>query len=333
MVKVKTILVTGAGGFLGSYISKELITKGYKVIGLCRHTYPELIAQGITIIQCDLANKEKVDNIDLSNVDAIIHCAAFAGIWGDKRKFEAINYEGSLNLIKRAKEFNIEYFIYTSSPSVVFGADDIILGDESLDYPEKFFTDYARTKAMAEENILNEGKLGAIKTVSLRPHLIWGPGDPHLIPRILAKARSGKLKIIGQANNLVDIIYVENAAIAHVQALEALMRDPNLSGNAYFIAQERAVNLWEFINDILTRKNIAPVSEKVGFKLAYTLGCIFEFFYSIIGVLSPEPPLTRFMALQLSKNHYFSHEKAKRDFGYVPKISIEQALDITFPKI
>lgn len=326
----KRILVTGAGGFLGSYICKELLTANYEVVGLCRHQYPDLIQQGISILQCDLSNKEMVNKLDLSSIDAVIHCAAFAGIWGDKNKFESINFQGTVNLINRAKEFNIEYFVYTSSPSVVFGSDDIIAGDEKLDYPQKFYTHYARTKAMAEKMVLEEGRIGKMKTISLRPHLIWGPGDPHLIPRILAKARLGKLKMVGEGDNLVDIIYVENAAIAHVQALKSLMENPGISGNAYFIGQEKAVNLWSFINDILVRKKIDPVSAKVGFKTAYYLGGFFELLFSMIGILSPEPPLTRFVALQLAKNHYFSHAKAKKDFGYIPKFSIEEALEKSF---
>ena len=325
-----TVLVTGAGGFLGRYIVEELLKKNYRVIGLARNNYPDLISKGIELIQCDIGNSHEIDGLDLTGVDAIIHSAAIAGVWGDKDKFTKTNYEGTLNLIHLAKKFCVKYFIYTSSPSVVFGQDDILNGDEKMDYPNSYLTDYASTKARAEKFVIEQGKKKDIKTISLRPHLIWGPGDPHLVPRILEKAKIGKLKQVGSGENLVDVIYVENAAYAHIQALEKLMVNSNLSGNAYFIGQERPVNLWDFINDILVRKKIDPIESEISFTAAYRVGFVFEKFYKLLGILKPEPPMTRFVALQLAKSHYFSHQKAIEDFSYCPSISIEEGLARTF---
>lgn len=327
---MKKILITGAGGFLGFEIAKLVAqNKDIKVINISRTHHVKLDELGIETIKCDISDKEQVSKIDLDGVEGIFHVAAIAGVWGRSDQFFNVNYLGTKNLVDHALAKNIKYFIYTSTPSVVFGKDDIIAGDESLPYPERYYTDYARTKAMAEKYVRDRSSEN-FRTISIRPHLIWGNGDPHLIPRVLEKARSGKLKIVGEGENLVDIIYVKNAALAHVQAFDALIDKPELSGNCYFVGQERPVKLWEFINDILRRKNIRPLESSISYNLAYAVGLILEKLFKLVGIYKPEPPMTRFVAMQLAKSHYFSHDKAKDDFGYQPKYTIEQALDLTF---
>lgn len=327
---MKKILVTGAGGFLGFEIAKLLTeNKNLKVINISRTHHVKLDEIGVETIKCDISNKEQVSQIDLTDVEGIFHVAAIAGVWGKASDFYNVNFLGTKNLVDRAIESNIKHFIYTSTPSVVFGKDDIIAGDESLDYPEKYYTDYARTKSMAEKYVRSKSS-ERFRTISIRPHLIWGGGDPHLIPRVLEKARTGKLKIVGEGDNLVDIIYVKNAALAHLMAYQALLEKPELSGNCYFVGQERPVRLWDFINDILRRKNIRPLESSISYKAAYFVGFLLEKVFKFVGIYHPEPPMTRFVAMQLAKSHYFSHEKAKEDFGFEPKYSIEEALDLTF---
>ena len=320
------ILVTGAGGFLGGEVARLLVSEGHDVTNLSRNHYIELDTYGINTIKCDLSKKE---DVDLSSFDAIIHCAAIAGVWGSKQSFYDTNYYGAMHLFNMAKRDGVKYFVYTSTPSVVFGKEDIIWGDEGLDYPDKFYTYYAHSKSLAEEYILKNSD-HEIETVAIRPHLIWGKGDPHLIPRILQKARSGDLKIVGSGDNLVDIVHVRNAAMAHLQALMALKNGKGIGGNAYFIGQERPVNLWEFINQILYYNDIEPLTDSVSYRTAYIVGLFLEMIYKLFGINKPEPPMTRFVAMQLAKSHYFSHEKAKKDFGYEAKISIEEGLEDTF---
>ena len=326
------ILVTGGGGFLGSYIVRELLKQGHKVSSLSRNNYPHLTKLGVENIICDLTNKEELDLLDLSSFEAVFHVAALAGVWGSYDKYYSINFEGTQNLINKIKVHHAKYFIYTSSPSVVFGEENIENGNESIPYPKKFYTHYAKTKALAEKYVL-ESNDESFKTTALRPHLIWGPGDPHLIPRIISKARENKLKQVGDGENLVDIIYVENAASAHVDAFNALVANKNLSGKAYFIGQERPVKIWQFIDDIVALKNIKPIESMISFKKAFYIGWLLEFTFKIFGILKPEPPMTRFVALQLAKSHYFSHENAKNDFGFNPKITIEEGLKRTFCEV
>jgi len=323
------VLVTGGGGFLGTHIIKQLLSDGHQVVSLSRNIYPHIEELGVSSLSCDLSKADDVNHLDLEGFDAVIHTAALAGVWGDKLKYENINFVGSINLLKKAQEDKVRYFIYTSSPSVVFGKEDLQAANEDLAYPNYYYTDYARTKAMAEKEIL-KASCDDFMTLSIRPHLIWGPEDPHLIPRILSKAKEGKLKRVGDGENLVDIIYVENAAFAHVQALKALFAGKRIGGNAYFVGQERPVNLWQFINEILAAHKLDTVKDSISFKMAFRLGYVFEILYRFLGIIKPEPPMTRFIALQLAKNHYFSHDKAKNDFNYYPMISIEEGLKRTF---
>lgn len=322
------VLVTGGGGFLGTYIVKELLANEYKVTNISRNSYPHLLELGVDTIKCDLSSKEELDTHDLSTFDAIIHTAALAGVWGNYDKYFNANFTGTENILEKALKSNISYFIYTSSPSVVFGKEDIINGDESIAYPKKYYTSYAKTKALAEKLVLSKNSDDLI-TAALRPHLIWGPGDPHLFPRILQSARENKLKMVGDGENMVDIIYVENAAIAHVKLLKGMIEGKDVKGKAYFIGQEKPVNIWGFIDQIISLNKIRPIESSLSFNKAFYIGWFLELIYKFLGILSPEPPMTRFVALQLAKNHYFSHERAFKDFSYVPKISTEKGLEIT----
>lgn len=321
------VLITGGGGFLGSAIIDELLSRKYDVVNLSRNTYTELEAKGVSCLTADISKSAEVEVLDLSGFDCVFHVAAKAGVWGKKEDFFGINIEGTKNIFNHAKASGIKYFIYTSSPSAVFGWDDIENGDESLPYPDSFSSYYGESKALAEQFILEQAKLpDSPQVIALRPHLIWGPGDPHIFPRILQKAKLGKLKRVGDGQNLVDIIHVRNAAVAHVQALDALIQKTELNGKVYFLGQSEPVNLWDFIGEILRLNKLDPVDSSISFKNALFAGIILEKLYRFLGILKPEPPMTRFMALQLGKSHYFSHANAVKDLGYDPKVSTEEGL-------
>jgi 2-alkyl-3-oxoalkanoate reductase len=325
------ILITGGGGFLGTYIVKELLKNpAYQVTNFSRHAYAHLNELGVPTIKGDLTKVSDVERALSQGFDAIFHVAALAGVWGRYEDYLNINYHGTKNLLEAAFAHGVKRFVYTSTPSVVFGKDDLLGVDEDCPYPKQHLTAYAETKTMAEKLVLqmNDGK--NFMTCALRPHLIWGPGDPHLFPRVIQKGKEGKLRIVGDGENLVDIIYVENAAMAHVQAFEKLTPESVVCGEAYFIGQERPVRLWDFINQVLGYVKVEPVTRMIDVKAAYRLGWLLEKTFKIAGIQKPEPPMTRFVALNLGKSHYFSHEKARKHFGYVPRVSIEEGLKRTF---
>jgi nucleoside-diphosphate-sugar epimerase len=325
------ILITGGGGFLGTYIIKELLKNPkYIVTNFSRHGYTHLENMGVPTIKGDLKNPADIERALSQGFDAIFHVAALAGIWGRFQDFLEINYLGTKNLLEAAEAQGIERFIYTSTPSVVFGKDDLLGVNEDQPYPKEHLTPYAETKSMAEKLVLQKNNSKNFLTCAIRPHLIWGPGDPHLFPRIIQKGKEGKLRIVGDGENLVDIIFVENAALAHVLAFENLKPESQVCGQAYFVGQERPVKLWDFVNQILGYVKIDPVLNAIDTQSAYRLGWFMEKVFKFAGILKPEPPMTRFVALNLGKSHYFSHEKAKRHFGYYPRVSIEEGLKLTF---
>lgn len=325
------ILVTGGGGFLGSHIIKELLKNPtYIVTNFSRHNYTDLEDRGVPTIKGDLRKREDVKRALDHGFDAIFHVAAIPGVWGKYSDYYDINFLGTKNLLEEAKEHGIQKFVYTSTPSVVFNKEDLTGQGEELPYATEFLNAYCETKTMAEKLVLEMNNGNDFLTCALRPHLIWGPGDPHIFPRLIQKGKQGKLRVIGDGENLVDIIYVENAAIAHVQAFENLNPGSKVCGQAYFLGQERPVKLWSFINEVLVYAKVEPVSRYLDVGLAYKLGWFLEMIFKLLGINRPEPPMTRFVALNLGKSHYFSHDKAKRDFGYEPVITIEEGLKRTF---
>jgi 2-alkyl-3-oxoalkanoate reductase len=326
------ILVTGGGGFLGTYIIKELLKRpGYVVTNFSRHAYSHLEEIGVPTIKGDLRVKEDIERaLSMSGLDAIIHAASISGVWGRHQSYLDTNYFGTKHLIETARMRGVKRFVYTSASSVVFDKDDLLGINEERPYPLNALNSYAQTKTMAEKLILqmNDGK--DFMTCSIRPHLIWGPGDPHFFPQVIHRSKKGSLRIVGDGENLVDTIYVENAALAHVLALEHLTPGSRVGGEAYFIGQERPVKLWDFINQVLTSVKEDPVISQIDVAAAYRLGWFLEKTFKLAGIEKPGPPMTRFVALNLGKSHYFSHAKAKRDFNYYPRVSIEEGFKRTF---
>ncbi|MBW2996758.1 NAD-dependent epimerase/dehydratase family protein, partial [Candidatus Woesearchaeota archaeon] len=214
------ILVTGGGGFLGKAIAKALVKRGHEVRSFSRGSYPELEALGIKAHRGDITDKSAL--LDASEgCDAVFHVAAKAGVWGSYKEYYRPNVIGTKNVINACIQNKVKRLIFTSSPSVVFNNADQDGVDESEPYPKKFISHYPKTKAIAE-NIVLKANSQELATVSLRPHLIWGPGDNHLIPRIISRAKAGKLRIVGDGKNLVDTVYIDNAVDAHLLAFERL---------------------------------------------------------------------------------------------------------------
>jgi len=323
------ILVTGAGGFLGRYIAEELLEKGHTVFNFSRNSYKELSEIGIETRLGDLNDENSIREA-LQGIEAVFHVASKVAMWGKWQDFYQTNTIGTMNLVKACKEAGITKFVYTSTPSVVFDIDNIIDGNETLPYANDSLSMYAKSKMLAEKFVL-ESNSKEFLTCALRPHLIFGPRDKNIIPRLVEAKRKGRLKKIGDGKNLVDVIYVENAAKAHVQAFENLSVDSLVPGEAYFIAQERPVNLWDFINEILVRNGEEKIKKSISLKKAFFLGAVIEFVLKNLRIWNVHPPMSKFVALQLGKSHYFSHKKALEHFNYNPEISIENALDKTIP--
>lgn len=318
------VFVTGATGFLGQYVVEQLLARGDAVRGLCRRAAPELERLGVEVVRGDVVDRAAVVAA-CNGVDAIVHTAAIAGIWGPWQRFYATNVLGTRYVLDGCREHGVARLVYTSSPSVTFDGSPQRNIDESAPYPTSWLAHYPHTKALAEQEVLAAHEPGHLHSCSLRPHLIWGPRDRHLIPRLLDRARSGKLRRVGDGTNLVDMIYVENAAAAHLAALDKLVEAGPVGGRAYFLSQGEPVNCWDWINEILALAGLSPVPKTVSFPAARRIGDLCEFAWRVLRRVD-EPPMTRFLAAQLATDHYFDLGRARRELGYSPQVSTKEGM-------
>lgn len=322
--KASHALVTGAGGFLGKAICQRLLAAGIRVTGLARGDYPELTDMGVNMVRGDIADKTAVLDA-MKGCDLVFHVASKAGVWGSKQSYFSPNVDGAANIISACQQLNISTLIYTSTPSVTFAGEDESGIDESAPYAAHYLNHYGESKAVAEKMVL-EANSGALKTLALRPHLIWGPEDPHLVPRVIDRAKAGRLKLVGQQDKLVDTIYVGNAAYAHIlAAVNLCSEDASAAGKAYFLSNDEPITMAAMLNKILACADLPAVTQRVPAGLAYAVGVVLEGVYGILGK-TEEPMMTRFVAKQLSTSHYFDISAAKTDLGYCPLVSIDQGM-------
>ncbi len=319
-----TALVTGGGGFLGKAIVKRLLERGMSVRSFSRGNYPELEADGVECFNGDLADSEAVA-IAVKGCDVVFHVGAKAGVWGAYSEYFDANVKGTENVLAACSQHGVRRLIYTSSPSVVHGGEAIEGGDESLPYPDHFEAPYPETKAMAEQMVLAANGADLI-TVVLRPHLIWGPEDNHLVPKIVGRARSGKLKLVGDGANLVDTIYIDNAADAHLDAFDSLKSGADCCGKAYFITNGEPRPIKEIIDRMVGAAGLPPVDKSVPMGVAIAAGRTLEMVHRLFAP-SKEPMMTAFLARQLGTAHWFDISAARRDLGYEPAVSLDEGFE------
>ena len=317
-------LVTGGGGFLGGAIVRALAARGDRVRSFSRADYPALRALGVDQVRGDIADAAAVAAA-VQGCDAVFHVAAKPGIWGAYDEYHRANVSGTESVIAACRRHGVQRLIYTSSPSVVFDGRDLEGVDESAPYPAHYEAHYPHTKALAEQ-LVRAANDAHLATVSLRPHLIWGPGDNHLLPRLVARARAGQLRRIGARPNLIDTVYVDNAADAHLLAADRLAPGSAVAGKVYFIAQGEPVPMWDMVNRLLQAAGAPAVTRTVPVWLALWLASGFE--ASHRWLRSPgEPRLTRFVVREMSTAHWFDLDAARHDLAYVPRVTIAEGLE------
>ena len=319
------ILVTGGGGFLGQALCRGLVERGHQVISFNRGHYPVLAQLGVGQVQGDLSDGHALTHA-ADGVGAIFHNAAKAGAWGSYQSYHSANVIGTRNVLEACRRHGIAKLVYTSTPSVTHRATHPVEGGtaDNVPYGENFQAHYATTKAIAEKAVLvaNDSSLA---TIALRPRLIWGPGDQQILPRLVERAKQGRLRIVGDGRNLVDTTYIDNAAQAHFDAFEHLAVGAACAGRAYFISNGEPRPMGELLNALLDAAGAPRVDKHVSFKAAYRIGAVCEALWTCLP-LKGEPPMTRFLAEQLSTTHWYDMAPATRDFGYRPGISFDEGI-------
>jgi nucleoside-diphosphate-sugar epimerase len=324
VIKKSPVLVTGGTGFLGRRLVERLLGQGRDVTVLARRPANDLAARGVRFICADMADADAVRKA-CAGVETVFHTAAKVGVWGRYKKYFRANVLGTRSLLDGCRAHGVKNFIYTSTPSVVYTGRDLAGADESLPFTTHCPAAYPLTKAIAEREVLAANS-PALHTIALRPHLIWGAGDPHLVPRLLASARAGRLRIVGQGKNRVDMVHVENAVDAHLLAEANLAwPDSSAAGYAYFITDGAPIVLWDWINGLLCSLGEPPVTKHISLRSAQVLGAACEFAWCVLP-LRGEPPMTRFVAAELAKDHWFNITAARRDLSYAPRVSMAEGM-------
>ncbi|MCX6954761.1 MAG: NAD-dependent epimerase/dehydratase family protein [Verrucomicrobia bacterium] len=314
------VLVTGGTGFLGRRLVERLLAAGRPVTVLARRSDPALAARGVRLVTASLDDSAAV-SAACAGHETVFHTAAKVGVWGRYDDFFRTNVLGTRAILAGCRAHGVARLVYTSTPSVVYNGRSLANADESLPLTTDCPSPYPLTKALAEREVLAASS-PALRTAALRPHLIWGVGDPHLVPRVLARARTGRLRIVGDGTNRVDMVHVENAVDAHLLAERALAGSPSAAaGQAYFVTNGEPVALWAWINALLTALGEPPVTRRLSLSTASAIGAVCETLWRTLP-LRGEPPMTRFIAAELAKDHWFNLAAARRDLGYEPRITM-----------
>lgn len=312
--------ITGASGFIGGKIAERLLAEGRRVRVLARRPLPHLEALGAEVIPGDLDDREALRR-GCQSAETVFHVAGRVGVWGPHREFFDVNVGGTRNIINACREAGVPRLVYTSSPSVVYNGGDLAGLDESAPLCTAAPCAYPTSKAAAEREVL-AAHGPALATVALRPHLVWGPGDKNVVPRVLALARTGKLKIIGSGRNKVDVTHISNVVDAHLLAEGALAQPGRAAGGkAYFITNGEPVILWDWINQLLRGVGIPEITKHVPLPVAYAAGGVMEALWRMLP-LKGEPPMTRFVAKEMATDHWFDLSAARRDLGYHPLVTM-----------
>lgn len=316
-------LVTGGGGFLGLRIVELLRERGDEVVVLGRNHYPAVERCGARCIQGDICDSSAVLRA-VDGADVVFHVAGKAGVWGPEAAYRAANVDGTRNVLAAMRAKGVPRLVFTSTPSVVGYAADTENGGMSLPYAARHESPYPKTKAEAEQ-LVCQANSPELATVSLRPHLIIGPRDNHLMPRIVERARRRQVPIVGHGKTRVDLTFVDNAAWAHLDAAAALTdhRAP-AAGRAYFISNDEPVVLWEWLSTTLTELGIPPPKRRISLPVARALGTLSEGLWKTLP-LAGEPRMTRMLASALARSHWYDMTPAKRDLGYRVRVAMAEA--------
>jgi nucleoside-diphosphate-sugar epimerase len=317
-----TILVTGGGGFIGRSIVRALLDRGEPVRVLCRGEYPLLREWRVDLRRGDIRDQDAVAAA-VEGCDAVFHTAAHIDLWGPYETFFAVNTLGTRHVIDACHQHRVPKLVYTSTPSVVHSGDAVSGVDESAPYPSEFEAHYPATKALAEQEALAANG-DALSTVAIRPHLVWGPGDSSALPRLVARAKADRLRMVGRPQQ-IDTTYIDNAVDAHLLAYDRLEPGSPVAGKAYFITQGEPLEGPKFINDMLDAAGLPPVSRTIPAPLARSAAALAEAVWRTFKLQS-EPPVTRFLVSQLSTAHWYDISAARRDLGYDPKVSYREGM-------
>ena len=325
---VRSALVTGGCGFLGRAVVDALAARGDRVTVLDHRVEPW--RADVQFVRGDICDPKLVEDA-VRGQDVVFHSASLVHTKHNRlEQVRAVNIDGTRNVLRACQETGAPRLVYVSSASVVYDGADIINGDESLPYARSFPAPYAETKRIAEEEVLTASGDRGVLTCAIRPHVVFGPGDARLVPAILGRARAGKLKFsvgLGE-KKLSDFTYVTNVVDAMLAADLRLTAGSPVAGQAYFITNGEPMSFWDFVAQVLPPLGYQPPRLAIPRSVAYAAAAVREAFdtYFRGGTLNAEEGLSRFAIRYICSHHYFSHARATRDLGYVPRVRMTEGV-------
>ncbi|MET0830130.1 MAG: NAD-dependent epimerase/dehydratase family protein [Microbacterium sp.] len=311
------VLVTGASGFLGRAVAAELVASGHDVRTLQRR--PSGV-EGATDILGSITDPHSVAQA-VNGAEGVVHLAAKVSLTGSPDEFRAINVEGTRSLLDAAESVGVTRFVQVSSPSVAYAGSALAgVGAEPAD-PRRARGEYARTKAEGELIALARNS-ASMHVVAIRPHIVWGPGDTQLVARIVDRARRGRLPLLNGGTALIDTTYIDNAATGIAAAFD---RAPSAHGRAYVLTNGEPRPVGDILAGICLAAGVQPPRWSIPAWVGRTAGSAIERAWAIVPG-ADEPPMTRFLAEQLSTAHWFDQRDTRRALAWSPSVSIDEGL-------
>jgi nucleoside-diphosphate-sugar epimerase len=311
------VLVTGASGMFGKAVATALVHRGDDV------TVFQRSRSGLDCreILGDITNPDDVTR-SLDDVDTIVHMAARVSPIGPPSAFEDVNVRGSANVVAAANQAGVTRLVNISSPSVAHLGAPQIGAAAAPAQPLRARSRYARSKAKAEILMLEADRPG-LAVVSLRPHLVWGPGDTQLVERVVQRARAGRLRLVGPGAALVDTTYVDNAAQAVMAAIDGAER---AHGQALVVSNGEPRPVAELLRSICLATGVEPPTRHLPLGVNKAIGVGAELIWNGLGLRS-DPPMTRFLAEQLGTAHWFDQRATRELLQWKPSISLAEGLE------
>jgi len=316
------VLVTGATGFLGGALTRRLHNMGWHVTALGRNAakLDQLEREGLRVLQHNLKDKSSMIAA-CKDQEIVFHCAALPSPWGNFEAFYQANVIGTRNVIRGCEEQKVKRLVYVSTPSLYFGYSSRVNVKETDELPEPV-SNYAATKILAEQE-LDEAFARGLATIAIRPRAIFGPGDTVIFPRLIPRLQSGRLPILGDGENVVDLTYIENV----VDALLLCAESPaNTLGKKYNISNDEPVKIWKLIERICDELDLPHPKRKISYRTANAAASVLELIYTLIPT-HPEPPLTRVSVSMMANSTSLDISAARNELGYQPKVSIDEGVE------
>lgn len=308
------VLVTGGTSLLGATVIDQLISRGDTVVSLQRSAG----SNAPTEVLGDITDPSAVDKAT-AGAEAVIHLAAKVGVVGKADTFRSINIDGTRTVLDSARRNGVTRFVHVSSPSVAHAGSALIGASASPADPANARGSYSITKAAAEVLAL-ELSSHTFPVVAIRPHLVWGPGDTQLVGRIVDRAKAGRLVVIGSGSALIDSTYIDNAADALIAALD---NTPDLGGQAFVVSNNQPRTVRELLEQIVGAAGLPEPSRQIPTGIAFRGGQLLESIWDRSGS-ETDPPLTSFLAEQLSTAHWFDQRRTQSSLGWEPTVSLEE---------